>query len=138
MPILGVCLGHQCIGQAFGGQIVRARAADARQDLAASTTTGSGVFAGLPDPLRPTRYHSLVVDRARTLPAELVVTACSEDGEIMACGTASTRWSACSSIPSRCLTEHGYRMLGRFLRGSDPSVMELPADADGLSAPRGA
>src|SRR5215467_6381081 len=82
LPILGVCLGHQCIGQAFGGKVVRAR-----RPMHGKTSLmrhdGAGIFAGLPDPLRATRYHSLVVDKAG-LPAELVVTAESEEGEIMA------------------------------------------------------
>src|SRR5512138_971832 len=80
-PILGVCLGHQAIGQAFGGKVVRAgrlmhgKTSPIEHD-------GSGVFAGLPMPFEATRYHSLLVERA-TLPADLVVTAWTAEGEIM-------------------------------------------------------
>ena len=82
VPVLGVCLGHQCIGQVFGGDVVRAADGDARQDVARSTTTATGVFAGLPDPFEATRYHSLVVDR-RSLPDVLEITAETDDGTVM-------------------------------------------------------
>ena len=82
MPILGVCLGHQCIGAAYGGRMVRAgRPMHGKTSLIHHD--GTGVFAGLPDPFRATRYHSLVV-APEGLPADCVVTARSEDGEIMA------------------------------------------------------
>jgi anthranilate synthase component 2 len=103
-PILGVCLGHQSIGQAYGGDGDPRRPHHARQDLAIRHE-GKGVFAGLPDGYEATRYHSLVVERA-TLPDALEITAWTEneDGDSRrswACATANSRWKACSSIPSR-------------------------------------
>ena len=117
VPVLGVCLGHQCIGQAFGGQIVRARrpmhgkASRIRHD-------GAGVFAGLPDPLSATRYHSLVVE-ARDLPEELVITAWSEEGEIMALRHHEHPIVGVQFHPESVLTEHGHALLRGFL-GSAP------------------
>ena len=81
IPILGVCLGHQAIGQAFGGRIVRAQRV-MHGKLSAVAHDGRGVFTAVPAPLTVTRYHSLAIERA-TLPPELEVTATSEDGEIM-------------------------------------------------------
>jgi len=113
IPVLGVCLGHQCIGQAFGGQIVRARrpmhgkASRIRHD-------GAGVFAGLPDPLSATRYHSLVVE-ARDLPEELVITAWSEEGEIMALRHHEHPIVGVQFHPESVLTEHGHALLRGFL-----------------------
>ena len=114
VPVLGVCLGHQCIGQAFEGQIVRARrpmhgkASLIRHD-------GSGVFAGLPDPLEAGRYHSLVVE-ARDLPDELVVTALSEEGEIMALRHREHPIVGLQFHPESVLTGRGYALLEGFLR----------------------
>jgi len=113
IPILGVCLGHQCIGQAFGGSIVRGRrpmhgkTSQVRHD-------GTGVFAGLPNPLRAARYHSLAVAR-RDLPAELAVTAESEEGEIM--GLRHRHWPVVGLQfhPEAVETEHGYDLLRNFL-----------------------
>ncbi len=113
VPILGVCLGHQCIGQAFGGQIVRARrpmhgkASRIRHD-------GSGPFAGLPDPLTAGRYHSLVVE-AQDLPEELVVTARSDEDEIMALRHREHPIVGLQFHPESVLTEHGYALLEGFL-----------------------
>jgi len=81
IPILGVCLGHQVIGQAFGGKIVRAPV-PMHGKLSAIRHDGSGVFAGLPNPFQATRYHSLIVEQA-SLPASLRITASTEDGLIM-------------------------------------------------------
>ena len=113
VPILGVCLGHQAIGQAFGGVVVHAK------ELMHGKTspvahTGEGVFAGLPTPFTATRYHSLAVDRT-SLPAELAVTAWTDDGEIM--GLSHTRYDVegVQFHPESILTEHGHRMLGNFL-----------------------
>jgi len=112
-PILGVCLGHQAIGQAFGGTVARAKAqmhgktSDIRHD-------GRGVFAGLPNPLTATRYHSLVI-LPHTVPADLEVTAWAEDGEIM--GVRHRRWpvEGVQFHPESILTVEGKRLLGNFL-----------------------
>jgi len=112
-PILGVCLGHQAIGQAFGGTVARAKAqmhgktSDIRHD-------GRGVFAGLSNPLTATRYHSLVI-LPHTVPAELEVTAWAEDGEIM--GVRHRRWpvEGVQFHPESILTVEGKRLLGNFL-----------------------
>ena len=118
MPILGVCLGHQCIGAAYGGDIVRAGRPRARPDIADRRTTASSVFAGLPSPFRAARYHSLVIARA-SLPASLrVIATADDDGEIMAVEhrDASGRRRAVPSR-SRRRAEYGYAMLDRFLHG---------------------
>jgi anthranilate synthase/aminodeoxychorismate synthase-like glutamine amidotransferase len=118
VPILGVCLGHQCIGQAFGGQIVRARrpmhgkASGVHHD-------GTGLFAGLPNPLRAGRYHSLVVEPDH-LPEELAVTARSEEGEIMALRHRRHRIVGVQFHPEAILTEHGHDLLRNFLDGPAP------------------
>jgi anthranilate synthase/aminodeoxychorismate synthase-like glutamine amidotransferase len=113
IPILGVCLGHQSIGQAFGGKVVRAqRPMHGKTSLIRHDATG--VFAGLPNPLRATRYHSLVVAKER-LPADLIITAESEEGEIMA--LRHCRWPVIGLQfhPEAVLTEHGYDLLRNFL-----------------------
>jgi anthranilate synthase/aminodeoxychorismate synthase-like glutamine amidotransferase len=113
IPILGVCLGHQCIGQAFGGQIVRARRP--MHGMASRIAhDGEGVFAGLPDPLVGGRYHSLVVEAA-DLPGELVVTARSEEGEIMALRHREHPIVGLQFHPESVLTAHGHDLLRAFL-----------------------
>ncbi|HEY5790159.1 MAG TPA: aminodeoxychorismate/anthranilate synthase component II [Gammaproteobacteria bacterium] len=118
IPILGVCLGHQCIGQAFGGRIVHAgrimhgKLSDVRH-------AGTGVFRDLPNPLRVTRYHSLVIDPA-SLPAELEVTAWTqgEDGAPRTIMGVRHRMLAVEGVqfhPESILTEAGHRLLGNFL-----------------------
>jgi len=114
IPVLGVCLGHQAIGAALGARIVRAkepmhgRASRINHD-------DSSLFAKLPNPLLVGRYHSLVVDEA-TLPAELKVTARSEDGAIMALAHCQWPVFGVQFHPESILTEHGYRLLDNFLR----------------------
>ena len=113
VPILGVCLGHQCIGQAFGGQIVRARRPT--HGMASRIAhDGEGLFAGLPDPLHAGRYHSLVVEAAE-LPDELVVTARSDEGEIMALRHREHRIVGLQFHPESVLTAHGHDLLRGFL-----------------------
>ncbi|HEU4564759.1 MAG TPA: aminodeoxychorismate/anthranilate synthase component II [Gemmatimonadaceae bacterium] len=128
IPILGVCLGHQCIGAAYGGRIVRAR-----RPMHGKTSLvhheGTGLFAGLPTPFRATRYHSLVIEPA-SLPAALRVTAMSEEGEIMAVEHREHPVVGVQFHPESALTEHGYRMLDRFLRGDRSRGELLPARAD--------
>ena len=118
LPILGVCLGHQAIGAAFGGHIIRAQQ-QMHGKTSVITTDQQGVFANLPKQFTVNRYHSLVIDR-QTVPACLQVTATSEDGEIQ--GVRHTGFAREVGIegvqfhPESILTEHGHAMLGNFLR----------------------
>ena len=116
VPLLGVCLGHQAIGQAYGGKVVRARRV-MHGKVSRLSHDGKGVFAGLPDEITATRYHSLVVERG-SLPAELDVTAQSEDGEIMGLRHRSLPVEGVQFHPEALLTEHGHAMLRNFLQGS--------------------
>ncbi len=114
IPILGVCLGHQSIGQAFGGKIIHA------QQLMHGKTSqihhhGDGVFNGLPNPYRATRYHSLVIERA-SLPACLAVTAWTDDGEIMGVRHKTLTVEGVQFHPESILTEHGHALLENFTR----------------------
>ena len=115
IPILGVCLGHQAIGQAFGGRIVRARRV-MHGKLSAVTHDDRGVFAGLPSPFDVTRYHSLAIERA-SVPSELAVTATSDDGEIMGVRHRTLAVEGVQFHPEAILTEHGKQLLGNFLEG---------------------
>jgi anthranilate synthase/aminodeoxychorismate synthase-like glutamine amidotransferase len=115
IPILGICLGHQCIGQAFGGRVVRARR-PMHGKVSEIHHDGSGVFAGLPDPLRGARYHSLAV-APEGLPADLMVNATSEEGEIMAFRHRRRPVVGLQFHPEAVLTEHGHDLLRRFLDG---------------------
>jgi len=114
IPILGVCLGHQSIGQAFGGRIVHAK-----QLMHGKTSQihhrGIGVFAGLPNPFTATRYHSLVIERA-TIPDCLEITAWTEDGEIMGVRHRTRAVEGVQFHPESILTEHGHDLLANFLR----------------------
>lgn len=117
LPILGVCLGHQAIGAAFGGTIVRAQQL-MHGKVSEITTTREGVFAGLPERFTVNRYHSLSIDRA-SCPKELALTAWTDDGEIM--GVRHTgfahevRVEGVQFHPESILTEHGHAMLQNFL-----------------------
>lgn len=115
IPILGVCLGHQSIGQSFGGHIVHAK-----QIMHGKTSAiyhnNSSVFRGLPNPFTATRYHSLVIERA-TLPDCLEITAWTEDGEIMGVSHRTLAVDGVQFHPESILTEHGYEILANFLRG---------------------
>jgi anthranilate synthase component 2 len=113
IPILGVCLGHQAIGQAFGGRILRAGRV-MHGKLSAVTHRAQGVFAGLPSPLTVTRYHSLAIERA-SLPPCLEVTAESEDGEIMGVRHRSMAVEGVQFHPEAILTQEGHRLLANFL-----------------------
>ena len=114
LPILGVCLGHQAIGQAFGGRVVHAsrvmhgKTSDIRH-------ASEGVFAGLPSPFRATRYHSLAIERG-SLPGCLEITAESEDGEIMGVRHRQFEIEGVQFHPESILTEHGHALLKNFLR----------------------
>ncbi|HET7603945.1 MAG TPA: aminodeoxychorismate/anthranilate synthase component II [Gemmatimonadales bacterium] len=113
VPILGVCLGHQCIGAAFGGTIVQAK--HPMHGMASEIShDGRGVMAGLPTPLMAGRYHSLVVDRD-SLPGELEITATSPDGDIMALQHRAYPVHGVQFHPESVLTREGYRIMGKFL-----------------------
>ena len=114
VPILGVCLGHQAIGQAFGGEVVHA-ARVVHGKTSAIRHTGRGVFRGLPSPFVATRYHSLSIRRA-TLPACLEVTAESDDGEIMGVRHREMAVEGVQFHPESFLTEHGHALLKNFLQ----------------------
>ena len=115
IPILGVCLGHQAIGQAFGGRIVRAQRV-MHGKVSAVVHDGRGVFTAVPAPLAVTRYHSLAIERA-TLPPELEATATSEDGEIMGVRHRALAVEGVQFHPEAILTEHGHALLRNFLEG---------------------
>jgi anthranilate synthase component 2 len=112
-PILGVCLGHQAIGEAFGGKIIRAK-----QVMHGKTSkiahTGEGVFKGLPSPFTVIRYHSLAIERA-SLPSCLEVTAWTDDGEIMGVRHKEFDIEGVQFHPESILSEHGHAMLKNFL-----------------------
>jgi anthranilate synthase/aminodeoxychorismate synthase-like glutamine amidotransferase len=133
IPILGVCLGHQCIGAAYGAAIVRARR-PVHGKTSCIEHDGRGIFAGLPNPFRAARYHSLAIARTG-LPAELRATAAAEDGEIMAVEHASHPVVGVQFHPESVLTEHGYRILDAFLHGAGARGADLPDRADGARAP---
>ena len=113
LPILGVCLGHQAIGAAFGGTIVRAQQL-MHGKTSVITTTQKGVFAGLPEKFTVNRYHSLAIERA-TCPEVLEVTAWTDDGEIMGVRHKTLAIEGVQFHPESILTEHGHAMLRNFL-----------------------
>jgi len=113
LPILGVCLGHQAIGAALGGDIVRARV-QMHGKASTISTDGQGVFRGLPAQFSVIRYHSLAIERA-TLPADLMVTATTEDGEIMGVRHKALPIEGVQFHPESILSEHGHAMLRNFL-----------------------
>jgi anthranilate synthase/aminodeoxychorismate synthase-like glutamine amidotransferase len=133
IPILGVCLGHQCIGEAYGGQILRA-GAPMHGKTSRIHHYGRGLFEGLPNPFTATRYHSLVIAPG-SLPKELRVTATSEDGEIMGVQHVEYPVHGVQFHPESVLTEYGYRLLDHFLHGVPAVPRTLPAAADGASLP---
>ncbi len=118
LPILGVCLGHQAIGQAFGGRIVHAKQVMHGKNSAIRHNGGS-VFRNLPNPLQATRYHSLVIERA-SLPACLEQTAWTDDGEIMGVRHKELAIEGVQFHPEAVLTEHGHELLANFLQGGQP------------------
>jgi anthranilate synthase component II len=119
LPILGVCLGHQAIGAALGGRVVRAQV-QMHGKASTISTDGQGVYAGLPERFSVIRYHSLAIERA-TLPAMLDVTSTSEDGEIMGVrhrglAATATPLEGVQFHPESILSEHGHAMLKNFLQ----------------------
>jgi anthranilate synthase/aminodeoxychorismate synthase-like glutamine amidotransferase len=134
LPILGVCLGHQTIAQALGGRIVRA-AEPVHGRTSPVFHHGGGVFAGLPNPIVATRYHSLVVDE-ESLPPALEITARTQDGTIMAIQHRERPTVGLQFHPESILTEHGYRILAAFLAVAGlPVPRELPTMAGELRVP---
>jgi len=129
IPVLGVCLGHQAIGAAYGAAIVRARQ-PMHGKVSRIHHDRSGVFADLPSPFHATRYHSLVVSPV-SLPSALRVTATADDGEIMALEHREHPVVGVQFHPESALTEHGYRLLDRFLHGQGSRAETLPDRADG-------
>ena len=124
LPILGVCLGHQAIGQAYGGDVVRAK-----QVMHGKTSPmfheGKGIFAGLPNPFTATRYHSLSVEKS-TLPPVLEVAAWTEDGEIMGFQHRHRPIQGVQFHPESIATEGGHAMLANFLKlaGVEPQAVD--------------
>jgi anthranilate synthase component II len=113
LPILGVCLGHQAVGAAFGGKIVRAQQL-MHGKTSVITTTREGVFAGLPETFTVNRYHSLAIEKS-SCPTELAVTAWTDDGEIMGVRHKELAIEGVQFHPESILTEHGHAMLKNFL-----------------------
>ena len=113
LPILGVCLGHQAIGAAFGGKIIRAQEL-MHGKTSVITTTQQGVFAGLPEKFTVNRYHSLAIER-QSCPDVLEVTAWTDDGEIMGVRHRTLAIQGVQFHPESILTEHGHAMLKNFL-----------------------
>jgi anthranilate synthase component 2 len=113
IPIFGVCLGHQAIGEAFGGEVIRAPS-PVHGKVADISHTGEAVFKGLPSPYKATRYHSLVVRRS-SLPTELAVTAETEDGLIMGLSHITHPVHGVQFHPESIASEHGHALLKNFL-----------------------
>jgi len=122
VPVLGVCLGHQAIGQAFGGQVVRADR-PMHGKLSPIRHDGTGVFAELPSPFEATRYHSLVV-KPETLPPSLVPTAWTDDGVIMGLRHCDLPIYGVQFHPESIASEHGHKILANFL-----ALVRRPAPA---------
>ncbi|MFO0922574.1 MAG: aminodeoxychorismate/anthranilate synthase component II [Pirellulales bacterium] len=124
IPILGVCLGHQAIGQALGATVIRAPRP--MHGLASRVThTHSKLFEGIPETFEAGRYHSLILDRA-TIPDELKVTATTDDGLVMAVEHAERPLVGVQFHPESILTQWGYRLLANFLRIAEvPSILEV-------------
>ncbi|MDX1923433.1 MAG: aminodeoxychorismate/anthranilate synthase component II [Alphaproteobacteria bacterium] len=113
LPLLGVCLGHQAIGQAFGGKVIRAPL-PVHGKTDAITHTNSGIFKNIPSPLKATRYHSLIVEKS-TLPADLTVTAENAEGLIMGLQHTKLPIHGVQFHPESIVSEHGHAMLKNFV-----------------------
>jgi anthranilate synthase/aminodeoxychorismate synthase-like glutamine amidotransferase len=133
VPMLGVCLGHQALGAAFGGNVVRANEpVHGRTSLIHHV--GTGVFTGLPAPLRATRYHSLIVEES-TLPDCFAVTARTGDGLIMGLAHRSLPLYGVQFHPESILTDHGHQLLANFLRMAGLEPDAIPAGDRPITAP---
>jgi len=123
LPVLGVCLGHQCIGQAFGARVIRAPK-PMHGKISDITHTGAGVLAGIPSPFKATRYHSLTLER-ETLPACLEITAESDDGVIQGVRHRALPLHGVQFHPESIASEHGHKLIQNFLdiaRGRDKAA----------------
>jgi anthranilate synthase component II len=129
IPMLGVCLGHQCIGAAYGGAIVRA-GAPMHGKTSLVSHGGSSIFAGLPSPLRVARYHSLVIAREAVPACLKVIASADDDGEIMSVVHETAPVIGLQFHPESVATEYGYALLDRFLHGAASRAAALPAGAD--------
>lgn len=118
-PLLGVCLGHQTIGQHFGGTVARGGLMHGK--TSAVTHDGSGLFAGLPSPFQATRYHSLIVEN---VPSTLIINATSDDGHVMGFRHATLPIHSVQFHPESIATEHGHAMLANFMRIAGMDVAE--------------
>jgi len=116
VPIMGVCLGHQCIGQAFGGNIVHAKSI-MHGKISIIRHVNKGVFQDIPNPFTVTRYHSLVIEK-NSLPASLEVTSWTDDGEIMGVKHRELAIEGVQFHPESILTEHGHALLKNFLEAN--------------------
>ena len=119
-PLLGVCLGHQTIGQHFGGTVARGGLMHGKTSPV--THDGSGLFTGLPSPFTATRYHSLIVEN---IPESLIVNATSDDGHVMGFRHASLPIHGVQFHPESIATEHGHAMLANFMRIAGMTVRDL-------------
>lgn len=134
IPILGVCLGHQAIGVAYGGRVVRAgRPVHGKVSLISHD--GKGIFDGLSSPFHATRYHSLAI-APESIPPELEIRARAEDGEIMAVEHAQHPLVGVQFHPESAASEFGYVLLERFLRGANARG-DVPTGPDGTGTPYG-
>jgi anthranilate synthase component 2 len=120
MPLLGVCLGHQTIGQHFGGKVARGGLMHGKTSPV--THDGSGLFDGLPSPFQATRYHSLIVEN---VPSSLVINATSDDGHVMGFRHATLPIHSVQFHPESIATEHGHAMLANFMRIAGMNVREM-------------
>ena len=123
IPLLGVCLGHQSIGQAFGGKIVHAKTLMHGKTSQVSHSN-AGVFAGLPSPYRATRYHSLVIER-ESCPDCLEITAWTDDGEIMGVRHKTLPIEGVQFHPESIMTEHGHALLKNFLINTQQTTPQI-------------
>ncbi|MFC0283959.1 anthranilate synthase component II [Camelimonas abortus] len=136
VPLLGVCLGHQCVGAAFGG-VVRRAVEPAHGRATAIRHNGAGLFAGLPDPLTVGRYHSLAVAETPAMATHLRVDARSPAGEIMALSHVGLPVYGVQFHPESVLTEHGHQLLANFLAIADAWRGNPSGGADDLGERRG-
>jgi anthranilate synthase/aminodeoxychorismate synthase-like glutamine amidotransferase len=132
VPILGVCLGHQCLGEAFGGRVIRNEPAHGKTSWIRHDN--SGVLAGVSDPFEATRYHSLIVERS-SVPADLVVTAWTPDGTVMGLRHTKHPTYGVQFHPESVLTKEGKKILGNFVRrASSPFMGRWPEGPEGRGA----
>jgi anthranilate synthase component 2 len=132
VPLLGVCLGHQAIGQAYGGTVVRARTC-MHGKLSAVRHTGAGIFAGLPSPFEATRYHSLIVAR-ESLPGCLEITAETDDGVIMGMQHRDLPVFGVQFHPESIASEHGHALLANFLAATGHNAVSPPSETASRTA----